>query len=62
MEHYRKSSHIGLPVFETRNEQPAGSLSLPSANSLFDLYEAWDKPEEAEKWRAILLQTEAVQE
>ena len=25
----------------------------------FDLYEAWDKPEKAEEWRAKLTQTEA---
>jgi hypothetical protein len=29
---------------------------------LFDLYEAWNKPEEAEEWRAKLLQTEALRE
>jgi hypothetical protein len=28
-------------------------------NNLIDLYEAWNKPEEAEKWRAKLSQTEA---
>jgi len=27
-----------------------------------DLYEAWNKPEEAEKWRAKLAQTEALEE
>jgi hypothetical protein len=27
-----------------------------------DLYEAWNKPEKAEEWRAKLLQTEAVDE
>jgi hypothetical protein len=26
---------------------------------LFDLYEAWNKPEEVEKWQAKLLQREA---
>ena len=29
---------------------------------VIELYEAWDKPEKAEKWRAKLLQTEAVEE
>jgi len=27
-------------------------------NNLIELYEAWNKPEEAEKWRAKLPQTE----
>jgi tetratricopeptide (TPR) repeat protein len=30
-----------------------------SLNNLIDLYEAWNKPEKAEKWRAKLPQTEA---
>jgi hypothetical protein len=29
---------------------------------LFDLYEAWNKPEKAKKWRAKLQQAEAVTE
>jgi hypothetical protein len=29
---------------------------------LITLYEAWNKPKEAEKWRAKLLQTEALRE
>jgi len=33
--------------------------TLESWHSLSRLYEAWDKPEEAEKWRAKLPQTEA---
>jgi hypothetical protein len=28
-------------------------------NNLIALYESWNKPEEAEKWRAKLAQTEA---
>jgi hypothetical protein len=31
-------------------------------NNLIDLYEAWNKPEEAEKWRTKLPQIEAVEE
>jgi len=34
--------------------------TLQSLNNLIDLYEAWNKPEKAEKWRAKLPQTEAV--
>ncbi len=30
-------------------------------HNLIELYEAWGKPEEAEKWRAKLPQTEAVE-
>jgi hypothetical protein len=33
--------------------------TIQSLNKLIDLYEAWRKPEEAEKWRAKLLKTEA---
>jgi len=32
--------------------------TLESWNSLIDLYEAWGKPDEAEKWRAKLLAAE----
>ena len=32
--------------------------TLESLNNLIDLYEAWNKPEKAEKWRAKLIQTE----
>jgi hypothetical protein len=31
-------------------------------NNLIELYEAWGKPEQAEKWRAKLPKTEAVEE
>jgi len=33
-----------------------------SINNLIALYEAWNKPEKAEHWRAKLPQTEAVAE
>jgi hypothetical protein len=33
-----------------------------SSNNLIKLYEAWNKPEEAAKWRAKPPQTEAVRE
>ena len=33
-----------------------------SLNNLIELYEAWNKPKEAEEWRAKLPQTEAVTE
>jgi len=31
-------------------------------NNIIKLYEAWNKPEEAEEWRAKLPQTEAVEQ
>ena len=36
--------------------------SLESVNNLIALYEAWNKPEKAEEWRAKLPQMEAVNE
>ena len=36
--------------------------TLESWHNLIELYEAWNKPEEAEEWRAKLPQTEAVRE
>ena len=35
--------------------------SIESWNNLIELYEAWNKFEKAEKWRAKLPQTEAVE-
>jgi hypothetical protein len=36
--------------------------TIESLNSLIDLYEAWNKPEEAREWRVKLAQTETVEE
>ena len=36
--------------------------TLQSLNNLITLYEAWDKPEKAEEWRAKLHQADAVEE
>ncbi len=35
---------------------------LNSLKNLIELYEAWDKPEKAEEWRAELPQTETVEQ
>jgi hypothetical protein len=35
--------------------------TLESWHNLINLYEAWNKPEKAEEWRAKLPQTEAVE-
>jgi len=34
--------------------------TLESWHNLIELYEAWDKPEKADEWRAKLPQTEAM--
>jgi hypothetical protein len=34
--------------------------TLESWHNLIDLYEAWDKPEKAEEWRAKLSKTETI--
>jgi len=34
--------------------------TLKSLDKLIDLYEAWNKPEKAEEWRAKLPQTETI--
>ena len=36
--------------------------TLESWNNLIEFYNAWDKPEEAEKWRPKLPKTEAAEE
>lgn len=36
--------------------------TLESMNNLVKFYESWNKPEEAEKWRAKLPQTETVEQ
>jgi hypothetical protein len=36
--------------------------TIESWNNLIELYEAWDKPEKAEEWRAKLPQIEAVEQ
>ena len=36
--------------------------TIESINKLIDLYTAWNKPEEAEEWRAKLPEMEAVKE
>jgi hypothetical protein len=40
----------------------AHPYTLQSLNNLIGLYEAWDKPEKAEEWRAKLPQTEAIEQ
>ena len=44
------------------SEQSTHPNTLESWNNLIDLYEAWNKPEKAEEWRAKLAQTKAMRE
>ncbi|MFC1633530.1 hypothetical protein ACFL5Z_01700 [Planctomycetota bacterium] len=37
-------------------------LTLESLNNLIDLYEAWNKPEQANQWRAKPSQMETVEQ
>jgi hypothetical protein len=51
-------------AFVRRHQKDVYGLLIQSAadsivNNLIDLYEVWNKPEKAEKWRAKLPQTEA---
>ncbi len=49
--------------FQRRENQfgPEHSHTIDMQDQLVSLYEAWHKPEEAEKWQAKLLETEAVE-
>ncbi|MHC4518658.1 MAG: tetratricopeptide repeat protein [Planctomycetota bacterium] len=53
-----------LEVFQGRETilGPEHPRIIDSLKQLVRLYEAWDKPEEAEKWRARLLQPETIEE
>jgi hypothetical protein len=56
-------SHEQSPDLEERPEDRLGDThphSLESLKNPIDLYEAWNKPEKAEEWRAKLPQTGAV--
>jgi len=57
---YEEAELLSLKTLEIRQrvlgeEHPDAAKSI---NRLVELYEAWNKPEEAEKWRAKLPQTE----
>jgi len=49
--------NVSRRLFGDRHEE-----TLACTRGLIDLYEAWNRPEEAEKWRAKLPKTEAVGE
>ena len=46
----------------TANSDLQDPKTVKIIHLLIQLYEAWNKPEEAEKWQAKLSQTEAMEE
>jgi hypothetical protein len=59
---YDKAEPLLLKVVKERRLKLGDTHphTTESLNNLIKLYEAWNKPEEAEKWRAKLPQTEAM--
>jgi len=58
---YAKAEPLFLEAVEGRRLKLGDKHphTIESLNNLITLYEAWNKPEETEKWQAKLLQTEA---
>jgi len=61
---YGEAEPLLQQQFQSRVEQfgPQHPHTIESLNVLIALYEAWNKPEKAEEWRAKLPKTEAVDE
>jgi tetratricopeptide (TPR) repeat protein len=59
---YSEAKALLLDAFELSNRVlgPHDQVTIGSIDKIIVLYKAWGKPEEAEKWRAKLQQTEAV--
>jgi serine/threonine protein kinase len=59
---YNKAEALLLEAFELSHRVigPLDQTTIESILKIVALYEAWSEPEEAEKWRAKLPQTEAV--
>ena len=57
---YEKSESLFIEAVEGRRLKLGDNHphTIQSINNLITLYKAWNKPEEAEKWRAKLPQTE----
>ncbi|UCD49548.1 MAG: hypothetical protein JSW27_18695, partial [Phycisphaerales bacterium] len=53
-----------LEAFHGRETKlgPEHPHTIESVRELVDLYDSWNKAEEAKKWRAKLRQTEAIEE
>ncbi len=62
-EDYEKAAPLLLDAYNGRQTKlrPGHPHTAETLNQLVHLYESWDKPDEAEKWRTKLLQTEAVE-
>ncbi|MHC4434145.1 MAG: tetratricopeptide repeat protein, partial [Planctomycetota bacterium] len=54
--YYDKAEPLLLKAVEGRRLKLGGTHphTIESFNNLIDLYQAWNKPEEADKWRAEL--------
>jgi hypothetical protein len=61
---YKKAEKLLLEALEGRHLKLGDTHphTKESLNILIQLYEAWNKPDEAKKWRTKLAQTEAVDE
>jgi hypothetical protein len=59
--HYVEAEKLLLKAIEGRRLKLGDKHphTIESMNNLIILYEAWNKPEKAEKWRAKLPETEA---
>lgn len=59
---YDKAEPLLLEALEARRLRLGDTRprTLESRNNLIKLYEAWNKPEKAEEWRAKLPQTKVV--
>jgi len=60
---YNKAEPLLLEALEGRRLKLSDTHphTLESMNNIIELYEAWNKPEKAEEWRAKLSQTEAME-
>jgi hypothetical protein len=61
---YQKAEKLLFKTIEGRRLKLGDTHphTIESINNLIDLYETWNKPEKAEKWRKKLQQTEVLTE
>jgi len=61
---YDEAEALLLDAFELSHRVlgPLDQITIESIGKVVELYEAWNKPEQANQWRAKLPQTEAVDE
>ena len=62
--HYEEADPLMLEAVEGKRLKLGDKHphTQESMNNLIELYEAWDKQEEADKWREKLRQTEAIEQ